>query len=59
MFICMCILVCMAKHGQVSYDLNETPYFLLEGANHCNGVAILKWPYLHGEWPESHDTGTD
>ena len=28
----MCIFVCMTKHSQISYGLNEILYFLLEGA---------------------------
>ena len=38
----MCIFVCMAKYGQISYDLSEIPYFLLEGAK------LLQW-YCHFE----------
>ena len=33
----MCIFVCMAKHGQISYDLSDISYFLLEGAK------LLQW----------------
>ena len=29
-YVYMCIFVCMAKHGQISFE------------NHCNGVGILK-----------------
>ena len=31
-YVYMWMFVYMAKHGQISYDLNETLYFLLEGA---------------------------
>ena len=31
-YVYMFIFVCMAKHGQISYDLSEIIYFLLEGA---------------------------
>ena len=31
-YVYMCIFVCMAKHGQISFDLSEITYFLLEGA---------------------------
>ena len=58
-YVCVCIFVCMANHGQISYDLSEIPYFLLEGAKPCNGVSILKWLYLHEEWAASCDPGTD
>ena len=31
-YVYMCTFICMAKHGQISYDLSGIPYFLLEGA---------------------------
>jgi hypothetical protein len=44
----MCIFVCITKHKQISYDLDETPHVLSWGAKPlqwccCFEIAISPW----------------